>query len=83
MKIVVLLFAFYLFAGCSYGTEKIKQYVDDPKSLLEDPLSVSHQQAMDDLESSYLRKKITYAEYLEKKKELEEDYTREVQKREN
>jgi phage shock protein A len=69
--------------GCSYGSEKIKGYMEDPKTILEDPLSVGHQQAMDDLESTYLQKKITYAEYLQKKKQLEDDYQKQAQGRQD
>jgi hypothetical protein len=81
-RFLMVIFALVI-GGCSYGTEKIKGYVEDPKTILEDPVSVNHQQAMDDLESSYLQKKITYAEYLEKKKQLEDDYQKQAQGRQD
>ncbi len=75
-------FILAVFSGCSAGTERIKTFITDPPSLLQDPHYAQHQTAMNDLEKEYLHKQITYAEYLEKKKQLEEDYTREVQARE-
>ena len=78
----ILAFCFIFILGCSYGGDKIQTIMDDPKTLLEDPLSVEHQQALDDLEKEYLHQNITYAEYLERKKQIEEDYARDVQKRE-
>ncbi len=70
-----------LVGGCAYGQEKIRGYLDDPKTLLEDPLSVEHQRALDDLERAYLHKEISYADYLERKRRLEEDYARAVKER--
>lgn len=63
--------------------DKIQRYMDDPKTLLEDPVSVGHQKALDDLETRFLHKEITYAQYLEQKQTLEDDYTRKVEKRQN
>ncbi|MCK5214548.1 MAG: hypothetical protein KAR05_04275 [Candidatus Omnitrophica bacterium] len=81
MKRCVLFILLVLFAvGCSNGGSRIKMYMDDPKTILEDPMSVNHQDALDNLESRYLRKEITYAEYLKKKRQLEEDYAKEAQK---
>jgi len=57
--------------------------VEDPGTLLQDPGFANYQQKLDDLEKQYLQKKITYAEYLEQKKKIEEDYEREVKKQKN
>lgn len=81
MKRLGIVLAFVFLAGCQYSSERIKTYIDDPKTILEDPLSVEHQEAIDALERDYLQKKITYADYLDGKRQLEEDYSRGVQGR--
>lgn len=78
-KNVAFCFILVMFLGCSYNIEKV---ITDPVSILRDPHYAQYQKALDELESEYLQKNITYAEYLEKKNQLEEDYTREVQERE-
>lgn len=65
----VLLFA----AGCSY--------LDDPKTILKDPHYGAYQEKLNTLESSYLKNEMTYAEYLEKKKEIDDMYGKEVKDR--
>ena len=82
MKNIVLFCLIFVLVGCTYKGEKISTYVDDPKTIFQDPLSVKHQKALDELERKYLRKDITYAEYIESKKKMEEDYVKEVQARE-
>jgi len=82
MKKLFLIGLALMILGCSYGGDKIQGYLDEPRTLFEDPVSVEHQQALDDLERVYLRKEITYAQYLEKKKRLEEDYVRDIRGRE-
>lgn len=62
----------FLMAGC---TSQISDWVKDPHFA-------KHQEAMDELERSYLDKKISYSEYSQRKKELEYSYTREVKERE-
>ena len=64
--------------GC---TQRLQTYVDDPKTIFQDPLTVNHQDALDKLESRYLRKEMTYAEYLDRKKQMENDYAEKVQVR--
>ncbi len=71
-----------LSAGCHYGGRNPQGYLEDPATLLEDPLSVDHQQELDELERRYLHKEITYAEYVEQKQQLEDDFVRDVRKRE-
>ena len=66
----------FLFLGCAYTKEELT-------TLVKDPHYAKHQGQLDELEKSYLDKKITYAEYLEKKKQLEENYDKEVKEREN
>ena len=64
--------------GCA---QRLQTYVNDPKMIFQDPLTVNHQEALDKLESQYLHKKMTYAEYLDRKKQMEEDYAGKVQMR--
>ena len=56
--------------------------VDKMDSLMRDPHFSQHQQALDDLEHQYLQKKISYSEYQTRKKELEDNYDKEVKIRE-
>ena len=78
----IMVFCFILFiVGCTYEGTRISTYVNKPRTLLQDPLSVNHQQALDDLENSYLHKEITYAEYVKQKQQLEDDYQGKVQAR--
>ena len=67
-----------MLTGCSYGAEHLKTFVEDP---LRDPHYAENQQKLADLESEYLAKKMTYAEYIEKKQELENQYEKEVKER--
>jgi len=83
MKECLLIIALLVCAvGCNYNGPGLKGYLDDPSTILEDPLSIDHQQQVDDLESRYLTKEITYAEYVEQKQRLEDDFVRDVHKRE-
>ncbi len=70
-------FSLILFlAGCSsYEVEKVESFVKDPHYA-------QHQQALDEIEHQYLQKQISYIDYQEKKKELEENYDKEVKMRE-
>ena len=73
MKKAIGFFLILLMTGCSsYEVE----------SFVKDPHYAQHQQALDDLEHQYLQKQITYTEYQEKKKELEDTYDKEVKMRE-
>ena len=81
-RLIVLILVF-LAGGCASTTERIESIVDDPGTILQDPGFANYQQKLDDLEKQYLQKKITYAEYLEQKNKIEEDYAKEVQKQKN
>jgi hypothetical protein len=63
--------------GCSYGQD----YLEDPGSLIRDPHFAAYQEKRDDLELRYLRKEITYAEYVEEKDALDQTYDKEIQER--
>ncbi len=76
-KMLSFCLVFFLL-GCAH---RLETYIDDPKTIFQDPLTVNHQDALDKLERQYLHKDITYAEYLERKKQMEEDYSEKVQVR--
>jgi hypothetical protein len=78
-KFIVVGFVVML-VGCSYD---MQTYVDKPQTLLEDPLSVGNKKALDALEQSYIKKEISYDEYLKQKSQLEDDYSRQVQERDH
>ena len=79
MKNYLVSLIILILLGCSYD---MQTYVDKPRTLLVDPLTVENKKALDALELMYLKKEITYDEYLKKKAVLEEDYARDVQRRE-
>ena len=76
-KIIWVVFIFIL-VGCSAGKEKIETYVDEPQNILQDPGFATYREQLEAFEKQYLRKKITYAQYLEHKKELDEKYAKEA-----
>ncbi len=61
--------------GCTFG-------VEDMESLMKDPHYAHNQQALHELEHAYLQKQISYTEYQQKKKELEDTYAKEVKMQE-
>ncbi len=73
-KITVFLFALFFF-GCAYGGEQIE-------TLVKDPHYAQHREKLDTLEKSYLHGQISYSEYIAKKKQLEDDYDKQVKERE-
>jgi len=75
-KSLLLLCALVLF-GCSYGQD----YLKNPSSFIRDPHFTEYKNNRDELESSYLNKEITYAEYIEQKNKIDEQYSKEVQER--
>ena len=76
MKRLAGLILVLFLTGCTLG-------VEDMGSLMKDPHYAQHQQAIDDLEHAYLKKQISYTEYQQQKKELEDKYTAEVKIRED
>ncbi len=73
-----------LLVGCAYkGQQALETYIDEPETILRDPHFTNYQEASDHLESEYLKKTITYAEYVEKKKELDDKYAKEVHERDS
>jgi len=56
--------------------------VEEPQSLLRDPHFAQYEEERQALEHAYLEGQITYVDYLQRKKELDEKYEKEVQDRE-
>ena len=77
----VVVCLFLAFTGCTIGKEKLEMYTDNPEFLIKDPHFYDYQQKLDAAEKDYLSKKITYADYLKKKEELDNHYNHDVQKR--
>ena len=76
MKRLAGLILILFLTGCSFGVQEME-------SFMKDPHYAQHQQALDDLEHAYLKKEISYTEYQQKKKELEDKYAAEVKIRED
>lgn len=81
MKKSIAFLALLLCIGCSYEGKTFGDYFDDPGSIIKDPHYGSYQDKRDMLESQYLNKKITYAEYVERLKAIDDNYDREVNER--
>ena len=67
--------------GCAYEGQNLNTLFSDPKSWVQDPHFTDYKNKRDDIESQYLKKELTYAQYLENLKELEDTYSQEVQER--
>ncbi len=70
-----------LLAGCTYEGKALNEYVEKPQTIITDPQFETYKEKRDELERHYLRKEITYADYVQKTKELDDAYSKEVQKR--
>jgi len=77
IKKALLLVGVLLIFGCTYG----QNYLENPETFLEDPHFADYKEKRDTLESQYLRKEITYAEYIKQRDRLDETYDKEVQER--
>ena len=81
-KKMILLCLVCVLAGCTYAGERdLEDYVNDPKTWITDPHFANYEKDRDALERQYLQRDISYAEYLEKQKALDEKYAQEVQER--
>jgi hypothetical protein len=69
--------------GCANytGQERIKEFLVHPESWLKDPHYAEYKENSDTLESKYLAEEITYSEYVDQKKMLDEKYDQEVKER--
>lgn len=83
-KMIVLLCLVSLLTGCTYAGERtLGDYLQEPATLVRDPHFSNYKEKRDAVESQYLKKEISYSQYLEQTKELDDQYAREVQQREN
>lgn len=80
-KITGVVLALMLAAGCSYKGETLSSYLENPSTLIKDPHYTHYQENRDSLESQYLKKEITYADYMKQLGELDDQYSKEVQDR--
>lgn len=78
MKNILVVLLVVFFAGCAETSQRIDSIVDDPGTIFQDPDFAAYEQELNALEKQYLQKEITYAQYLEGRKQLEENYEREV-----
>lgn len=81
MKKFLLLLTCFIFMGCTYDGEGFKTYLEDPRAFIEDPHYKHYKQNRDALETQYLNEEISYVEYTEKMKRLDNTYTSEVDHR--
>ncbi len=68
-------------AGCSYEGRGLGSYLNEPSTIIEDPHYSSYKEKKDAMESKYLRKEITYSEYLDETQKLDDMYAQEVDER--
>ena len=81
-KKMLLLFLASALVGCTYAGERtLEDYLHDPKTWVQDPHFADYKEKRDELESQYLQKKISYAQYLEQRTALDDKYAQEVQER--
>jgi hypothetical protein len=78
MRKEFLLVCMIFLGGCA---ESLETYVNNPSEIVRDPHFKQYEQSLAGLESDYLNKKITYVEYVEKKKQMDDQYTQEVEER--
>ena len=71
MRKIAACFLICLLSGCSMG-----------EHLVRDPHFTKYQENLGQLEHSYYQKELTYSQYLDKKKMLDDHYAKEVQARE-
>ncbi len=80
-KMILLSFA-SLILGCTYaGERELSDYIDEPSVIVQDPHFANYKEKLDAVEKEYLEKKITYAQYLEQKAALDDQYNKEVKER--
>ena len=81
MKKYIGLMLCVMFVGCNYGGEGFRTYLEDPQAYIKDPHYKHYQQDKEDLERKYLNQEISYVDYIEQKNELENGYSKEVERR--
>lgn len=78
----MLLVLVSVIAGCTYaGERELSDYINEPSTIIRDPHFANYKEKLDALEKQYLEKQITYAQYLEQKTVLDDQYNKEVEER--
>ena len=67
--------------GCVYEGRKLSDYIENPRSFIRDPHFADYKEKRDAVESQYLSKEITYAQYVEQMRVLDDQYTKEINER--
>ena len=81
-KKMILVFLTSMLVGCTYaGERKLSDYINEPATIVQDPHFANYKEKLDGVEKEYLGKKITYAQYLEQKTALDDQYNKEVAQR--
>ncbi|MCB9756824.1 MAG: hypothetical protein H6753_00190 [Candidatus Omnitrophica bacterium] len=75
MKLFLIGIGFLFILGCSAQTPL--------KNIIRDRQFSEYNSTLEQLESDYLQKKISYAQYLEQKNRVEEDYQQKIDTRRN
>ncbi len=75
MRKILMIGLLLAVVGCAYTQEEVKEFVRDPHYM-------QYQQKLNDVERLYLDDKISYPEYLKRKEQIDNQYTKEVQNRE-
>lgn len=82
LKRMMLLFLASAIVGCTYaGERELSDYINEPSTIVQDPHFGNYKEKLDALEKQYLEKEITYAQYLEQKTALDDQYNKEVEER--
>lgn len=73
MKRYAMVVALIFIVGCTAA--------EPVENIIRDKEFTSYRETLDQLESDYLQKKISYADYLEKKKNVENNYQQQIDSR--
>ncbi len=80
-RMMLLVFMSFIL-GCTYaGERELGDYLDEPSTIVKDPHFANYKEKLDAVEKEYLEKRITYAQYLEQKTALDDQYNKEVEQR--
>ena len=79
-RVVFLLFSLFL-AGCTYQGKPLHEYLEDPRSIIQDPHFTEYKAKRDNLEHLYLTDQISYVDYVKQIDDLDNTYTKEVKER--
>ncbi len=80
-SLCLLVFFFFVVSGCTYETNEFQAFIENSKTLLQDPHFARYKEKRADLERQYLQKRLTYADYIAQRDKLDLLYAKEVQER--